>query len=61
MISLTNSGGVALLRRLNELITNQTGVKTFVADDPLFAVARGTGKVLEKIDIYRKVVLSHRK
>jgi rod shape-determining protein MreB len=55
------SGGVALLRRLNELITNQTGVKTFVADDPLFAVARGTGKVLEKIDIYRKVVLSHRK
>lgn len=55
------SGGVALLRRLDELISQQTGVKTIVADDPLFAVARGTGKVLEKIDLYRKVVLSHRR
>lgn len=55
------SGGMAILRRLDEFVQEQTGVKTFVADDPLFAVARGTGKVLEKIDLYRKIVLSHKK
>ena len=58
---LVLSGGVALLRRLDELITQQTGVKAIIADDPQFAVARGTAKVLEKIDIYRQIILAHKK
>ncbi len=53
------SGGGSLLRGLDSLVSNQTGVKAFVADDPLYAVARGTGKVLEKIDLYKKVVQAH--
>jgi rod shape-determining protein MreB len=53
------SGGGALLRDIDTLISFETGVKAFVADDPLFAVARGTGKVLDKIDIYTKVVQGH--
>jgi rod shape-determining protein MreB len=53
------SGGGALLRDLDVLVAEQTGVQTFIADDPLYAVARGTGKVLEKIDLYTKVVQSH--
>ncbi len=53
------SGGGALLRDLDVLISQATSVKTFVADDSLYAVARGTGKVLEKIDLYKKVVQAH--
>ncbi|MCS7200691.1 MAG: rod shape-determining protein [Patescibacteria group bacterium] len=53
------SGGGALLRDIDTLISLETGVKAFVADDPLYAVARGTGKVLDKIDIYTKVVQGH--
>ena len=53
------SGGGALLRNIDTLTSQQTGVKAFIADDPLYAVARGTGKVLEKIDLYRKIVEGH--
>jgi rod shape-determining protein MreB len=53
------SGGGALLRDIDVLVSEETGVKTFIADDPLYAVARGTGKVLEKIDLYTKLVQSH--
>ncbi len=40
------SGGGALIRGLDELITQETGIKCSVAQDPLFCVANGTGKVL---------------
>jgi rod shape-determining protein MreB len=53
------SGGGALLKDIDVLVSEETGVKTFIADDPLYAVARGTGKVLEKIDLYTKLVQSH--
>jgi rod shape-determining protein MreB len=53
------SGGGALLRDIDVLVSEETGVKTFITDDPLYAVARGTGKVLEKIDLYTKLVQSH--
>jgi len=52
------SGGGALLRNLDSLIYQHTGVPVTVVDDPLYAVARGTGKVLEKIDIYRRIMVS---
>ena len=53
------SGGGALLRNIDILTSQQTGVKASVTDDPLYAVARGTGKVLEKIDLYKKIVEFH--
>jgi len=53
------SGGGALLRNIDALVSEETGVKAFIADDPLYSVARGTGKVLEKIDLYTKLAKSH--
>ncbi len=44
------TGGGALLRDLDKLIAEETGIHVFVADDPLTCVVRGGGKVLEMID-----------
>ena len=44
------TGGGALLRGLTELITRQTGINCFTADDPMECVALGTGKALAEID-----------
>jgi len=41
-------GGGSLLRGLDKLISEETGLACFVADDPLTAVAIGTGKILEE-------------
>jgi rod shape-determining protein MreB len=51
------TGGGALIKGLDERIKMETGVPVHVADDPLTAVARGTGKVLENLDLYKKVLL----
>lgn len=51
------TGGGALLQGLDERVRMETGVPVHVAEDPLTAVARGTGKVLEDINFYRKVML----
>lgn len=51
------TGGGALIKGLDERISTETGVPVHVAEDPLTAVVRGTGKVLENIDNYRKVML----
>ncbi len=48
------AGGGALLRGIDKLLTEETGLPVFVADDPLQAVARGTGIVLEEIDVVHK-------
>lgn len=54
------SGGGALLKNIDKLITKVTGVPAQIADDPLFCVARGTGIVLENLDVYKKNVLAKR-
>ena len=54
------SGGGALLRNLDTLINQHTGVPVISAGDPLYAVVRGTGKIIEQIDVYRRVILSQR-
>ena len=51
------TGGGALLQGLDERIRVETGVPVHIAEDPLTAVARGTGKVLEDLNLYRKVML----
>lgn len=55
------TGGGALLRRLDELLTTVTGVPCYIADDPLLCVARGTGVALENLDSYKRSVLSMRR
>ena len=54
------SGGGALLKNIDKLITKVTGVPATIADDPLFCVARGTGIVLENLDVYKRNVLAKR-
>jgi rod shape-determining protein MreB len=44
------TGGGALLRDLDRLIAEETGLPVVVAEDPLTCVARGGGKALEMID-----------
>lgn len=51
------SGGGALLRNIDELIARATGVPCFLAEDPLLCVAKGTGKVLENLEAYKKSIM----
>jgi rod shape-determining protein MreB len=48
------SGGGALLKNLDKLLTNVTGVPCVVAEEPLLCVARGTGIALDNLDEYKR-------
>ncbi|MGH2406786.1 MAG: rod shape-determining protein [Candidatus Limnocylindrales bacterium] len=48
------SGGGALLRHIDKLLTQVTGVPCHVAEDPLNCVAIGTGRALEHFDFFKK-------
>lgn len=50
------AGGGALLKGLDRLITEETGLPVFVAEDPLKAVANGTGIVLQEMDNMAKAL-----
>ena len=50
------TGGGALLRGLDRRLVEETSLPVIVADDPLTCVVRGTGKVLENIGAYQKVL-----
>ncbi len=52
------SGGSALLRNIDRLIAQATGVPAYVADDALLCVARGTGIALENLESYKRSILS---
>ncbi len=52
------TGGGALLRDLDKLLTQETGLPVIVAEDPLTCVARGGGKALEMIDRHTFELLS---
>ena len=54
------AGGGALLRGLDQLLMKETGLPVHVAEDPLSAVAEGTGKVLNEIKFLRQVASSDR-
>lgn len=47
------TGGGALLRHIDELMTQVTGIPCFVADNPLACVAIGTGMALENLDVLK--------
>jgi len=53
------TGGGALLRDLDKLISEETGLHVHVADDPLTCVARGGGRALELIDMHGGEFFSH--
>jgi len=49
-------GGGALLRKVDELITRETGVPAYIADAPIACVAMGAGLALEQYEILRRSV-----
>ncbi|MHB8917807.1 MAG: rod shape-determining protein [Desulfocucumaceae bacterium] len=55
------AGGGSLLRGLDRLVSENTGMPVHMADEPLLAVAYGTGRVLENIDMLKKVLVNPRK
>jgi rod shape-determining protein MreB len=56
---ITLAGGGALLRNLDKLISEETGLPVQVADDPLAAVVMGSGRVLDELDQFREVISSN--
>jgi rod shape-determining protein MreB len=52
---LVLAGGGALLRGLDKLLSEETGLPVHVAEDPLSAVAEGAGKVLSELEFLKKV------
>ncbi len=52
------AGGGSLLRGLDKLISEETGLPVHVTDDPVTAVANGTGRVLSEIQYLKKVTVS---
>ncbi|MBL4828057.1 MAG: rod shape-determining protein, partial [Spongiibacteraceae bacterium] len=52
------TGGGALLRDVDKLVSDETGLPVLVADDPLTCVARGGGKALEIMDRHNIDLLS---
>ena len=52
------AGGGALLSGLDLLIREETGLPVLVAEDPLTAVVRGVGKMLDEIDLLRRVAIT---
>ncbi|WP_121444087.1 rod shape-determining protein [Brockia lithotrophica] len=50
------AGGGSLLRNLDRRLAEETGIPVFVAENPLLAVAIGTGRALEHLSLYQKYV-----
>lgn len=54
------AGGGALIRGLAAFLSEQLGVPVYVADDPLTAVVRGTGLILEDLPQYEEALITYR-
>ncbi len=54
------SGGSAQLHHLPEFFERYLGVPAYVAEDPLYCVAKGTGLILDHLDTYKQTLLNKR-
>jgi len=54
------TGGSALLRNIDKMISQAVGVPAYVAEDAILCVAKGTGIALENLESYKKSILSAR-
>ena len=55
---VTICGGGALLLGIGDAISDTLGIPAQIADDPLTAVARGTGVFLDKLEVFARVLSS---
>ena len=51
------TGGGALLRRLDVLLREETGLPIIIADDPLKTVAIGSGRAIESLDVLKEIAV----
>jgi len=51
------TGGGALLRKIDVLIREETGLPITIADDPLTTVATGAGMALDQLDVLKEVAI----
>jgi rod shape-determining protein MreB len=54
------SGGTSLLRNFDRLLTTETGVPAHVAEDAMLCVVRGTGVVMENIELWKRNIITKR-
>jgi len=52
------SGGTALLKNFDKLVTKEIEVATVIAEEPMYCVVRGTGVALENLELYKKSIRS---
>ena len=52
------AGGGAMLRNLDELLRRETGLPVVIAEDPLSSVVLGSGKILDELELLRRVAIS---
>ncbi len=55
------AGGGALIKNLDKLISEKTGMPVYIAETPLDCVVKGTGKTLEDLDRLKTVLINARK
>jgi len=55
---LVLTGGGSLLRNIQELIAKSVGVPAILSEEPLLCVAKGTGVMLESLDIYKSSIMA---
>ena len=55
------AGGGALIKNLDKLLSTETGMPVYIAEEPLDAVVRGTGKTLEDLERLKTVLVNSRK
>ena len=55
------AGGGALIKNIDKLLSEETGMMVYVAEEPLDCVVRGTGKTLENIEKLRSILINARK
>ena len=55
------AGGGALIKNLDKLLSIETGMPVYIADEPLDCVVRGTGKTLEDLERLKTVLINARK
>ena len=52
------TGGTSLLKNFPKLVTQETGVPAYVAEDAILCVAKGTGIALENLEAYKRAITS---
>ena len=56
-MGLVLTGGGALLKNIDKLITKETGLPVQIAEDPLSCVALGTGKALDEEETFSNMLI----